>query len=422
MTLTPRQSDLVGLITDPSTGVCVGTGGPGTGKTHSLRAALDALDAAGARVELAAPTGKAARRMMEATGRRAQTLHLLLGYKPGQGFSAEPLECDVVVVDEASMMDAELASALVSALTPGRHRLVLVGDVDQLPSVGPGAVLRDVIDSAAVPVVRLDQVMRQAAGSQIITGAHAIIRGERPAFRPWADRETDLRWRRYEDGPDVAEKVAADLLTIVARLMPGRGIDPLRDVQVLTPMRKGHCGTEKLGAALAAALNPDRPGQGRCDLFDGRNGAGAPLTVRDGDRVIQTKNDYQLGVFNGECGRVVECDGGGVMVDYADPTNASADPVLVGYSLAQARKGLRLAYALTIHKSQGSEWPVVVVPVVSEHAYMWSRQLLYTGVTRAKALCVLLGTEKALVGAIGNATDSKRWTSLRRRMERTDTR
>jgi exodeoxyribonuclease V alpha subunit len=416
--LVARQADA--LLSARTHGVLVLTGGPGTGKTHTLRRVVEGFERERQPIMLAAPTGKAARRMEEATERQASTVHRLLFYKPGEGwgFNADnPLPSGVVIVDESSMLDVELARALLAAVVPGRHRLLLVGDVDQLPSVGPGAVLRDVIDARAVPVVRLDEVMRQAAGSRIVTGAHAVNRGERPAFGEWGDKANDLKWRAYGDDDD-PQQIAQDLQRLVTRVLPGRAlpdgrpVDPIRDVQVLCPMHRGALGVQALGRQIAEVLNPPVAG-GPALVLPARGGAAGAgsgeRVIRFNDRVIQTRNNYQLGVYNGETGIVVRVDADGCAVDFAD---AGKPPVVVEYS-AKAARDLDLAYALTIHKSQGSEWPVVVIPVHSQHAHMWSRQLLYTGMTRARRWCVLLGTEKALALAIRKDQGVTRWTALR---------
>lgn len=393
-------------------GVCVVTGGPGTGKTFTLRAVADCLEAAGLSVALAAPTGKAARRMGEATGREAKTVHRLLEYRPGIGFqrcSEYPLSVDAVIVDESSMLDVHIALALLSAIRPGHTRLLLVGDEDQLPSVGAGAVLRDVIASGCVPVRRLTQVQRQKAGSAIVSAAHAINHGERPVLTDARESAgVDLKWMEFEEGGDAAE-IAAAIVRLVsstlarATLPCGRPVDPVRDVQVLCPQRRGTLGVDALNEALAEALNPADPNR-KPEVV-----VGDARRLRLGDRVIQTSNDYRLGVFNGETGIIVDLDpkNGEVAVDFGD----AGAPCLVRYG-ASASRALWRAYALTVHKSQGSEWPVVVIPVHSQHAYMWSRQLLYTGLTRARTWCVLLGTRKAFDGAVRKNAPAERWTAL----------
>ena len=405
MPLTTEQASAVEL--SRSSRVLVITGGPGTGKTFTQRAIADDCDARGLSVALAAPTGKAARRLTESTGRPAKTLHRMLGYQPSQGFSGDPVPEDVVIVDEASMMDVELAAALSVALSEPHHRLVLVGDEDQLPSVGPGAVLRDAIGSGSVPVVRLTEVHRQAEGSAIIAGAHAINHGMRPKF---PGGKADLKWRGEDLGfgdSTPAGEVADSLVQLVTRDLPrvrfgDRMLDPSLDVQVLCPMKRGACGVDALNERLRLALNPPGPGKPYLEV----GSPGARRKLHGGDRVIQTKNDYALGVYNGETGVVADADEqlGVVVVDFGGGA-------IVEYTAKRAA-ALFHAYALTVHKSQGSEWPCVIIPVHRSHAHMWSRQLLYTGVTRAQRWCVLTGQGSALDLAIKKNKPAQRLTAL----------
>ena len=410
--LTDEQQQAPAALHD--VGVVVVTGGPGTGKTHTLRAACDLLSASGSRVMLAAPTGKAARRMEEATGRQAHTVHRLLAYNPETGFQVNeesPLEPGTVVVDESSMLDSELAAALLTALVPGRHRLALVGDADQLPSVGPGAVLRDVIDSGAVPVVRLTKILRQQDGSNVVSAAHAVIRGDSPRIEPWPAPGRDFKVRVFDDETSAADVAEALVAFIFATLPPHAatmGLDVLRDVQVLAPMRRADVGCDKLNVRLRELLNPVRPGEASFVVGGREADEARRRDFRVGDRVIQTRNDYKRGVFNGETGVVVDAAAAGVVVDFGDRSRA----VAVEYNEAGA-KALRHSYALTVHKSQGSEWPIVVIPVHSSHAHMWSRQLLYTGITRASKLCVLFATDKALALAVRRDQADKRNTTLK---------
>lgn len=408
--------DSTGLNTCQSTalwsfarsGLSIMTGGPGTGKTHAIKEAVRALEAAHTSCALAAPTGKAARRMERQTGRRAQTLHRLLGYVPGHGFTRGPadrVDADCVIVDETSMVDAALGAALLGALRPNA-RILLVGDADQLPSVGPGAVLRDLVASEAVEMTRLTQIMRQGPGSWIVRAAASIIRGQRPDFGDPRDRECDCKWLPCPDDA-TADEVGARVIGVVTRLLAGvPDLDLSRDVQVLAPMKRGGCGVDALNVALATSINPDR-GQARLTLPGFESAPDRSLLV--GDRVIQVKNDYEIGVFNGETGRVVDAGESGVVVDFADADDQ--EPVPVPYTAKQARHLYR-AYALTVHKSQGSEWPAVVIPVHSSHAHMWSRQLLYTAITRASRWAVLIGTEKALATAVKRDDGISRMTSL----------
>jgi len=396
--LTPEQAQAVAMLTAARVGVM--TGGPGVGKPDTLTALLSEWARAGERVYLAAPTGKAAIRMEESTGREARTIHRLLEYHPIEGFrrnESEPLEPGHIVVDEASMVDVPLMAALCRALDWDVHTLTLVGDVDQLPSVGPGAVLRDVIASGVVPVARLTRIMRQAEGSAIITNAHAINAGRVPE----ADntRFKDWQWLDYDDEADAAF-VEADLVRLVVEELPALGFDPLRDVQVLTPMHKRALGVASLNERLGAALNP--PADHKAELVQGKR------TFRLGDRVIQTRNDYGLGVYNGEVGFIVDASRGRVVVDFGDP----GVPRMVEYARDTDREALQPAWALTVHKFQGSQVPIVVVPVHHTHWHMWSRQLLYTGVTRAESAVLMLGTERALRHAVETSTKTMRNTLL----------
>ena len=370
--------------------VVVITGGPGTGKTTLVRALLDIWQRKGLIATLATPTGRAARRLEEATGRKASTLHRLLEFSPRNGrFLRDidaPLTAEAVVVDEASMLDLPLADALLQGL-PDAARLVLVGDVEQLPSVGPGWVLGDLIDSGVLPVVRLDVVFRQDAAGLIVNNAHRILRGLSP---------------RSSEGPAGdffvvrRESPAAALRTVVhlvsERIPRGFALDPIRDVQVLSPMRKGECGTEALNEALGAALNP-RQGRG----------------LQPGDRVMQLRNDYDKDVFNGDTGVVAEAlRQGGMVVRFEDGRE-------VDYT-AQDRSDLAAAWAITIHKSQGSEYPAVVIPLLRQHHRMLQRNLLYTAITRGARLVVLVGDPQAIDRAVANDRADRRWTALAERL------
>ncbi len=378
--------------------VTVLTGGPGTGKTTTLRAVIRLLRAAGARFALAAPTGRAAKRMSEVTGAEAKTIHRLLEVSPGEGFSFKrnaenPLDADMVIVDEASMLDVLLTNHLLKAIPPGAH-LLLVGDVDQLPSVGAGNVLRDIIDSGEVAVVQLQTIFRQAAGSYIITNAHRINQGQMPLFPKDAQ---DFFLFPIED-VDAAADMVVDL---VVRRIPSRFGIPSREIQVLTPMHRGPLGVAALNARLQQKLNPPAP-QKPEKAQGGR-------TLRVGDRVMQIRNNYDLDVFNGDMGVITGVDAimHALTVDF--------DGRAVSYDWANLDE-LTHAWAISVHKSQGSEFRAVVMPVHTTHYIMLQRNLLYTGVTRAKELVVLVGTKRAVGIAVRNDKVAERHTALAERL------
>ena len=399
--LAPQQAEAVRRALTEA--VLVITGGPGVGKTTIVRGIVSTLLREGLTVALAAPTGRAAKRLQEATGQPAATLHRLLEWRPADGIfgrnSSRPLQADLLVVDEASMIDIRLMADLLAALADGT-RLVLVGDVDQLPSVGPGMVLRDVIASGRVPTVRLTEIFRQAAASLIVLNAHRIHdgiepeMGAPPAEGPAADTR-DFFFIEEQD-PARAAEIIRDL--VVTRLPRRYGFHP-RDIQVLTPMHRGDLGATTLNHLLQEAITPGQP-----EVRSGNR------VFRVGDRVMQLRNNYDRDVFNGDVGEVVR-----VASESADPDGPQAvvriDEREVPYA-ADELDELTLAYAATVHKSQGSEYPAVIIPVHTQHFVMLQRSLLYTAVTRGKKLVVLIGSRKALRIAVGNAQVADRFSRL----------
>jgi exodeoxyribonuclease V alpha subunit len=377
--------------------VLVVTGGPGVGKTTIVRAILAVLAQSKVEVRLAAPTGRAAKRMSEATGAEATTLHRLLEFEPKtMGFKRDrhrPIEGGAIVVDEVSMLDLPTADALAQAVAPGT-RLILVGDVDQLPSVGPGAVLRDVLASRAIPSVRLRTIFRQAARSLIVTNAHRINEGDPPvSAAPGSDADFFVVERR---DPDKARETLIELVT--TRIPQRFGLDPVRDVQVLTPMNRGPAGALALNEALQSALNP------RGDAL-----VRGTRTYRVGDKVMQLRNDYDRNVFNGDVGYVSSIDPEeSTMVVRFDEREVPFE----GTELDE----LTLAYACTVHKSQGSEYPAVVMPLLTAHFVMLSKSLLYTAVTRGKRLVVLVADPRALELALSQRRREERRTRLAARL------
>jgi exodeoxyribonuclease V alpha subunit len=374
--------------------VLVITGGPGVGKTTIVNAILCILDAKGINLLLCAPTGRAAKRMTEATGFEAKTIHRLLEVDPkGGGFKRNgdnPLDCDLLVIDEASMVDIMLMQALTKAV-PDNAALLIVGDIDQLPSVGPGQVLADVIASHAVPVVRLTEVFRQAAQSRIISSAHRINQGSIPDLsRPNGD--SDFYFVQADD----PETAVPRIIELVKTRIPARfGLDPIRDIQVLCPMNRGGVGARSLNIELQKALNP--AGERKVERFG--------WTFAPGDKVMQVENDYDREVYNGDIGYVDDVD------PDAGELIASFDGRTVTYGFGELDT-LVPAYAATIHKSQGSEYPAVVIPVLTQHYAMLQRNLLYTGMTRGKRLVVLVGQKKAVAIAVKNVSGRRRWSKL----------
>jgi len=373
--------------------VSVLTGGPGTGKTTILRVLTEMLRRSHCSFALASPTGRAAKRLSEATGHPAKTIHRLLGYSPAGGFERNeknPLDVDMVIVDEASMLDLVLTNNLLKAVDPRSH-LLLVGDVDQLPSVGAGDVLRDIIASGLPAVTRLDVIFRQAQDSLIVTNAHRINQG----WLPRTPRSAQDFFLFLQSDPD---KAAALLVDVVKNRIPRRfNLDPSRDIQVLSPMYRGSMGVTNLNEMLQEALNPPAPNRPERRM-GGR-------TLRVGDRLMQTRNDYEKGVYNGDIGRlavldrveqtvVVDFEGRTVLYDWMD-----LDQVVH-------------AFAISVHKAQGSEYPAVVIPMTMQHYLMLQRNLLYTAVTRARRLVVLVGTKKAIAVAVRNSKVSRRHSAL----------
>lgn len=377
--------------------VMVLTGGPGTGKTTTTQGIIAAFKARQMSILLAAPTGRAAKRMTEATGMEAKTIHRLLEYNPMDGYKRNeenPLEGDALIVDECSMIDILLFYNLMKAI-PSNMRLILVGDIDQLPSVGAGNVLRDIIDSRQIPVVRLTRIFRQAQSSRIVMNAHAINAGQFPNIKNGLD--TDFFFINQED----ADEMVKLIIGLVRDRLPKKYGYPPKEIQVLTPMQRGTVGAGNLNIELQNALNPT-----------GLSLARGGYTFRQGDKVMQIRNNYDKNVFNGDIGYITAVD-----------TNERAltvtfDNRLVEYDITELDE-IVLAYAITIHKSQGSEFPVVVMPVTMKHFVMLQRNLIYTGITRAKKICVLVGTTKALAYAVRNQTVSKRNTKLKERLNET---
>ncbi len=377
--------------------VMVITGGPGTGKTTIIKSIIAIQERIGHRVMLAAPTGRAARRMSEATGREARTIHRLLEFSPGEGrFKKDeqnPLEAEAFVIDEGSMIDTILMYHLLKAI-PLHATLILVGDVDQLPSVGAGTVLKDIIDSAVVPVVRLNEIFRQSAESMIIVNAHRVNSGQMPILT--GTGRSDFQFIEMEEPEAAVER----LVGLCRERIPRKfGFHPIDDIQVLTPMHRGTVGALNLNAELQKHLNPSKD-----ELLRGDR------TFKTGDKVMQIRNNYDKDVYNGDIGRIkrIDREEQEVYVDFYGR--------LVAYELSDLDE-LVLAYATSVHKAQGSEYPVVVMPILMQHYILLQRNLLYTGITRGKKLVVLLGTKKALAIAVRNDKQQMRYTLLRQRLQ-----
>jgi exodeoxyribonuclease V alpha subunit len=385
------------------------TGGPGVGKSFTCRTIVSLWKAMGKTIALASPTGRAAQRLSEMTGQEAKTIHRLLEFDPKHlKFKRDPdspIPADAIVIDEASMLDLFLANSLFKAIAPGAH-LLLVGDTDQLPSVGPGAVLHDLIKSGLIPVVRLTQVFRQAQTSAIVSNAHRINQGEFPRLEPVSNSpRSDCLWFDASE-PEHGVQAIRDLIT---HLIPKLGFDPAREMQVLCPMTRGEVGTRQLNQVLQQLINPPSPE--KAELVRGG------MTLRVGDRILQQKNDYDREVFNGDLGVITAID-----VEEQEVTAAFSDSLRDGkaersvtYDYADLNE-ITLAFATTIHKSQGSEYPVVVLPVFMQHYIMLSRNLIYTGVTRARQLVILVGSQKAIRMAVGQVKDQQRYTLLAHRL------
>ncbi|WP_300124470.1 ATP-dependent RecD-like DNA helicase, partial [Desulfovibrio sp.] len=398
--LAPEQ--LAAVTAAAKSKVLVITGGPGTGKTTIINAIIKLFETARARILLAAPTGRAAKRMAETSGREAKTIHRLLEYSPREdGFARNednPLACGLLVVDEASMMDCLLFYHLLKAVPLGAT-LVLVGDVHQLPSVGPGNVLGDVIASRAAPVVELTEIFRQSAESEIILNAHSINRGEVPLLESSRERLSDFYFIRQDD----PERAAALMVELVTRHIPRRfGLDPVDDVQVLTPMHKGAVGAGRMNALLQDALNP-----GGLEVRRGER------AFRLQDKVMQVRNNYEKDVFNGDMGRITH------MNPRERTLSVAFDGRTVPYDFDELDE-LAPAYAISIHKSQGSEYPAVVIPLMMQHYVLLQRNLVYTGVTRGKRLVILVGEPRALHMAVKNNKTHRRFTRLAQRLAGAD--
>ena len=404
MTLSASQRTAVATAINGK--VTVVTGGPGVGKTTVVRTILDIVAAKGARILLCAPTGRAAKRLAESTGREARTIHRLLEFDPkAMAFKRDrysPLDAHLVVADECSMIDVALMNQLLRAVPTGAA-VLLVGDVDQLPSVGPGAVLADLIGCGALPTVRLTEVFRQAAASRIVVNAHRINAGYLPERSEPAPETGQAQSDFYLIHCANPEQIMERLLRVVMERIPGRfGLDPVRDVQVLTPMNRGGLGARALNVELQQRLNPT--GQPRVERFG--------WTYAPGDKVIQLVNNYDKEVFNGDIGRIAAIDPeeGLVQVDL--------DGRLVDYELGELDE-LALAYATSVHKAQGSEYPAVVIPLATQHYTLLERNLLYTAVTRGRRLVVLIAEPRALAMAVKRTGSRVRLTRLRERLTET---
>ncbi len=393
--LAERQKEAIRIVAENK--VLIITGGPGTGKTTVINAIIKIFSQIGAKVLLAAPTGRASRRMTETSGYEAKTIHRLLEYSPERREfkknERSPINCDMLIIDEASMIDTPLMYHLVKAI-PLNATVVLVGDINQLPSVGPGCVLKDLIASGMFPVVELNEIFRQAKESLIVINAHRINAGEFPIFKS-ERKDADFYFIEQED----PEKGISTIVELVKKRIPKKfGFDPIEEIQVISPMNKGVIGAENLNDRLQDALNP-------CSVYITRGNRKFKLK----DKVIQIRNNYEKGVFNGEIGRIVKID----------PENQEVwvefDSGVVIYDYSELDE-INLAYAISVHKSQGSEYPAVVIPVFIQHYVLLQRNLLYTAITRGKRLVVVVGTKKAFIIGIRNNKIQRRYTKLSKRL------
>jgi exodeoxyribonuclease V alpha subunit len=389
-----QQAAVSMALTHP---VSILTGGPGTGKTTCLKALITALAAQHKPFALASPTGRAAKRLSEATGHPASTIHRLLEYSPVEGFkhnAENPLNLDFLVVDEASMLDLLLTNNLLKAVQPGTH-VLFVGDVDQLPSVGAGDVLRDMIGSGVAPVTRLNTIFRQAADSKIITNAHLINQGKFPQF---SQGSGDFFLFPADDADGAADWV----LSVVTERIPQKfGFDPVRDIQVLSPIYRGPAGVTALNERLQEKLNPPTASKPERKLFG--------TIFRRGDKVMQTQNNYDKDVYNGDIGFIRSID----MIEQRLTVDFYGRSVTYDWSDVDE---LTLAYVISVHKAQGSEFPAIVMPIVTQHYTMLQRNLLYTAITRASKLCVLAGSRRAISMAVRNNKVAHRFTALEWRL------
>ena len=400
--LTPQQHQALSKALEE--GVLIITGGPGTGKTTTIKALIDLFEKNNLQVTLSAPTGRAARRMSEAAGREAKTIHRLLEYSYQEGEfrfqrnEEKPLKTEVLIVDEVSMVDLLLMYHLLKALPLG-SKLILVGDIDQLPSVGAGNVLRSLIGSGVIPVVTLDRIFRQARESLIIVNAHRINQGEFPKTN---EKNKDFYFIQ-EDDPEKINQIILDLCRF--RIPGYLNVDPLDDIQVITPMRRTLVGVENLNKLMQESLNP--PFRGKKEILSGGE------TFRLGDKVMQIRNNYQKEVYNGDIGKIadINTEEGELTVTYPDLTGCRE----VQYSFNELDE-LVLSYAISVHKSQGSEYPVVILPLITQHFLLLQRNLVYTGITRARKLVVVVGTKKALSIALRNNRVEERHTLLGERL------